>query len=218
MLSLSFDDIPVSAATAGAAALEARGLRGTFYVSAGLAGGDGPLGEYAGEAVVRGLHHRGHEIGCHTFSHSDCGQASAIAIRSEVELNTRTLAQWGIRPPSTFAYPYGDVSHQTKPILANRYKLLRAVHAGVIRQGSDLAQAPAVGIEGASGEATARRWLLRAHASEAWLILFTHDVRPVPSPWGATPDALGRLLDEALSLGFDVVTASEGAEKLGAEP
>ena len=64
-------------------------------------------------------------------------------------------------------------------------------------------QLPAVGIEGADGEETARQWLDKARAANAWLILYTHDVSDTPSQFGCTPGALERLtakavLDEAL--------------------
>ena len=42
MVTFSFDDAPASAADAGARTLELRGIRGTWYFSAGLAGQDGP--------------------------------------------------------------------------------------------------------------------------------------------------------------------------------
>jgi peptidoglycan/xylan/chitin deacetylase (PgdA/CDA1 family) len=86
----------------------------------------------------------------------------------------------------------------------------------VISKGADLNQAPAVGIEGPDGEAIARRWLERARLSNAWLILYTHDVAKDPSPWGCTPEALQRLIDQAVADGFEVVTVAEGAARLAA--
>ena len=41
MISFTFDDAPASAATGGAALLEARGLRGVYYIAAALAGCEG---------------------------------------------------------------------------------------------------------------------------------------------------------------------------------
>ena len=55
----------------------------------------------------------------------------------------------------------------------------------------------------------------RAADRKAWLSLYTHDVQAEPSPWGCTPEALGRLADAAKARGFDVVTAAEGARRLG---
>jgi peptidoglycan/xylan/chitin deacetylase (PgdA/CDA1 family) len=215
MLTFAFDDAPLSAAEAGAAILEARGLRGSFFICAGLAGQDGPSGRYAGAEVVKRLAEAGHEIGCHTYSHLDCGQADAATAVEDVARNAEALAAWGAPLPVTFAWPYGDVAPGPKRALAGRFALLRGLHQGLITAGTDLNQAPAVGVEGPHGEALARRWLARAwRRRQAWLILFTHDVDEAASPWGCTPGALARLADEALALGFEVVTAAEGAGRL----
>ena len=216
MVTFSFDDAPVSAAQAGAAILEQRGLTGTFFFAAELADRDGPMGRFAGEAEVRRLVGAGHEIACHTYSHLDCGQAGGDEALTDVVRNAEALARWSAPKAETFAYPYGDVSGPAKAALAPRYSLLRALHHGLIETGADLNQAPAVGIEGVEGEDMARRWLERAARRKAWLILYTHDVAPAPSAWGCTPGALERLVDAATALGFDVVTAAEGARRIGA--
>jgi peptidoglycan/xylan/chitin deacetylase (PgdA/CDA1 family) len=211
MISFSFDDAPLTAATDGAHILEARGLRGTYVLSVGLAGQASPMGDILTESHARQLAEAGHEIACHTFSHLDCGQAAAGEAADDADSNARALTAWGAPQPTTFAYPYGDVAAGPKAALANRYGLLRALHHGVIEPGSDLNQAPAVGIEGEQGEAVAMRWLETAAAKQAWLILYTHDVAERPSQWGCTPGALARLADAALARGFKVVTVAEGA-------
>ena len=214
MVSISFDDAPASAAEAGAAILEQRGLKGTYYVCSGLAGREGPMGRIADVPQIERLIGAGHEIGCHTFSHLDCGQASADAILNEVTWSRAGVVGLGAPQPATFAYPYGDVSPRAKRLLGQRFCLLRALHHGLVRQGTDLNQAPAVGIEGAEGEAEAWRWLDRAISQTAWLILYTHDVAESPSPWGCTPATLERLIDAALGAGAEIVTVAEGARRL----
>ncbi|MDO8296977.1 MAG: polysaccharide deacetylase family protein [Caulobacter sp.] len=215
MITFSFDDAPASAADAGARTLELRGIRGTWYISAGLAGRDGPMGVYATAEDARRLAAAGHEIACHTFSHLDCGQAGARAIADDVERNAEMLKAWGAGPAESFAYPYGDVSTAAKRVLGGRYRTLRTVQAGLVETGADANQLPSVGIEGPDGEAAALRWLDRAAQRKAWLILYTHDVAASPSPWGCTPEALGHLADAAKARGFDIVTAAEGARRLG---
>ncbi|ENZ81687.1 MULTISPECIES: polysaccharide deacetylase family protein [Caulobacter] len=215
MVSFSFDDAPATACEAGAKALEDRGLRGTYYFAAGLTGRDGPMGRFATGEDARRLHDAGHEIACHTYSHLDCGQSSAAITISDVERNAEALAAWGTGAPVSFAYPYGDVGAPAKTALAGRFKTLRALHHGLITNGADLNQAPAVGIEGDDGEAIAKAWLDRAKARNAWLILYTHDVADRPSQWGCTTGGLERLIDRATAEGFDIVTVAEGARRIG---
>jgi len=218
MVSFCFDDAPESAALAGAGILEDRGLSGTYFISMGLAGRTGPMGPNADAALIGRLLVAGHEIGCHTFSHINCGEAPPEVLADEVDQNLQALQRLGAPEPVTFAYPYGEVSARAKAAFGRRFGLSRALHHGLIGQGSDLNQAPAVGIEGPSGEAVARHWLERALAECGWLILYTHDVQPNPSPWGCTPEALARLADAALAGGAEVVTAAEGYRRVTAPP
>lgn len=214
-LSITFDDAPATAAHAGAAILERLGVRGAYFVSGGLAGAQAPMGVCATAQDYRRLADAGHEIACHTFSHLDCGQASADTALAEADRNAREFADWGLPAPTSFAYPYGDVAGGPKRALGSRFLVLRALHPGLIELGADLNQAPAVGVEGDDGEARARAWLERARRQRAWLILYTHDVRENPSPWGCTPGALARLVEEALEAGFDVAPVSEVARRMG---
>jgi len=119
--------------------------------------------------------------------------------------------------PRTFAYPYGDVSPAAKAVLNTRFMASRALHHGLVTTGTDLNQAPAVGIEGNDGEDVARQWLERAATTpDSWLILYTHDVRESPSNWGCTPQVLERLISEAASKGFEIVTFEDGARRASA--
>lgn len=208
VVSFAFDDAPVSAVREGAAILEAAGVRGTYYISAGLAGRDSPMGLYAGLDEVGRLAAAGHEVGCHTYSHLDCGRAEPAVMACDVGLNRDALAARGLAP-TTFAYPYGEVSPAAKQTLGPRYRALRTVRPGLIEGEADLNWLPAVGIEGPQGEARAAAWLDRARKRDAWVILFTHDVRPEPSAWGCTPEALQRLVTGALANGFTVATVDE---------
>ncbi len=212
MLTISFDDAPISAAQAGAAILERHGGRGTYFISSGLGGQDSHLGPYTTLDDVARLATAGHEIACHTFSHLDCGKAKASTIAAELDANWQALRAVDVTPV-TFAYPYGDVSPWAKALINDRFIAGRALHHGLITSGTDLNQAPGVGIEGTDGEAVARGWIDRAAAAKAWLVLYTHDVRDQPSGWGCTPEALDRLVGEAVARGFEIVTFAEGARK-----
>jgi peptidoglycan/xylan/chitin deacetylase (PgdA/CDA1 family) len=211
MVSFSFDDAPKSS-LAGADILEARGLKGTWFIATGLNDTIGPQGLIGNDADTQRLAKAGHEIANHTFSHLDCGQADQETIAADVARNEAALRALGLET-ETFAYPYGDVSPWAKRILSGQFGLMRGLHHGLIEDGRDLNQAPAVGIEGPDGEVVARRWMDAAERRKAWLILYTHDVIDAPSPYGCTPQALARLADEAVSRGFEVVTVAEGARR-----
>jgi peptidoglycan/xylan/chitin deacetylase (PgdA/CDA1 family) len=214
MLSFAFDDAPASATEVGAEILERRGLKATYYVAAALAGTAAATGRMACAQAVQRLAAAGHEIGCHTYTHLDCGQATAQDAVEDVALNAETLARWGLPRPTTFAYPFGDVASATKRALAGRFRLMRATHPGLVTARSDLNQAPSIGVWGAQGEALAMRWLDQLATRTAWLILTTHDVAEQPSAWGCTPATLERLADAALAAGIEVVTVAKGAARV----
>jgi peptidoglycan/xylan/chitin deacetylase (PgdA/CDA1 family) len=216
LLSISFDDAPATAAHEGARRVEAAGVLATYFISAGLCGETGPMGLNATADEVKAVAASGHEIACHTFSHLDCGQAGAPQIAEDVGRNSDRLAALGLGRPTTFAYPYGDVSIDAKRVLGPRYRALRGLHEGVVEDGSDLNQMPAVGIEGPDGEARASRWLTEAARRRGWLLLYTHDVSDSPSAWGCTPEALDRLLAQAKALDFEIRTVDGALNRIGA--
>src|SRR5690606_35034560 len=94
--------------------LERHGVRGTYFISAGLMGNESHLGHYAGAEPLRKLAQAGHEIACHTYSHLDCGRANGQTIHADIERNQAALKDLGLPASTTFAYPYGDVSPQAK--------------------------------------------------------------------------------------------------------
>lgn len=203
VVSFTFDDIPESAALNGAPILEAAGVKGTYYVCAGLFGRLGHMGRFADADQISDLIQRGHEVASHTLNHIDCHKTSTGMTEIDLDANDQTLQRLGAHCDH-FAFPYGEISPRAKRLISQRYTSLRGVHKGLVYQGSDLNQLPGVGIEGPDGEAVAKAWIDRAIAQKAWLILYTHDVRENPSPWGCTPDSLTRILAYALDQGVKV--------------
>jgi peptidoglycan/xylan/chitin deacetylase (PgdA/CDA1 family) len=211
MISFCFDDVTDNSISVGARLLETRGARGSYFVCAGLLGQAGHMGAYASREQVVRTAAAGHDIGCHTYSHLDCGQAKAIDIAKDLDRNAQALEALGLPLPTTFAYPFGDVSAEAKRVAASRFRLCRALHHGLIGPGADMNQAPAVGIEGPDGEAAARRWMRMASRQGAWLILYTHTLGPTASEFGCSVATFSRLIDEAIAQGFEIVTAAQGA-------
>ena len=91
--------------------LEEYDARGTFYIAGGLV--DAWSGNWTGLSAddIVGLHRRGHEIACHTFSHTRATDLTAAAMAAELEKNRRYLLglDSSIRIEN-FAYPYGTGS------------------------------------------------------------------------------------------------------------
>jgi len=213
MLSVCFDDFPISAAEAGARILEDHGARGTFYAAAALANADGPCGVNFSPAHARTLAAAGHEIGCHTFEHADCAVRGAYASLHDIARNRDALAEMGCGPARTLAYPYGETRVDLKKSLPARFAGARGVLPGLNVGRADLAHLRAYPLFGAGALGAAHAALAQAARRNAWMIVFTHDVSPTPSPWGTSEIDLNDLLKAARAAGVHVAPVCDVLER-----
>jgi peptidoglycan/xylan/chitin deacetylase (PgdA/CDA1 family) len=218
MVSFTFDDVPKSAATVGAPMLEEYSARGTFYISGGLVGQWS--GNWTGVSVddILGLHGRGHELACHTFSHTRATDLDAAAMTAEVENNRHYLK--AIDPSirlENFAYPYGLGSVTHKRQLGKAFRSSRGILPGINSGIVDLQYLRATplielhidrdGIDRAFDEAVAK---------SGWLIFYSHDVKNAPSPYGCSPTLLRHALDAASRRNIPVLSIAEALRQAGA--
>ena len=132
MVSFTFDDLPKSAATTGADLLEAHGARGTFYVSGGLVGVGTPDWPAGDADDVLSLYRRGHEIGCHTFSHQRACDLDVASLANEIMRNRGYFRALDASiETETFAYPYGYGSFGRKHQLKDQFQTCRSIVPGI---------------------------------------------------------------------------------------
>ncbi len=213
VVSVTFDDFPRSAGYAGAEILEAAGARGTYYVSAGLAGSRNHLGALFDPQDLIRLHDAGHEIACHTAGHHDLAAAADDDVLRSVAENAATLAAYGVKTAaSNFAYPYGEASPAAKRVLSQRFDTLRGVRPGVNRGQVDRALLRAVEINSESVESVIAH-VADAAARGGWLILYTHDVRESPSRWGCRPGELTQVVRSVVDRGLEIATVADAARR-----
>lgn len=205
ILTVSFDDFPITAARAGAAVLEGHGARGSYFAAAGLMGEAGPCGRNFAAEDLLSLAGRGHEIGCHSFAHEDGAVHDPRETLADYAKNADAIAALGHATPlTTLAYPYGETRVALKQALPARIRLARGVLPGLNHGRVDLAQLRAYAMFGANAAERLIPVLERAATRNAWMIVFTHDVAAAPSPFGTTPQALDSLLVSARALGFAI--------------
>src|ERR1700710_182001 len=186
MVSFTFDDIPKSAATVGAAILERHGALGTFYVIGSQVGTSSPLWDMVDGDDVVALHRGGHEIACHTFSHKRACDLDAGALSDEIERNQRYLRS--LEPSiriENFAYPFGYGSFVRKRQLKDVFKSCRSIVPGVNSGTVDLQFLRAIPlIDRRIDRDGIERAFDQAQTANGWLIFYTHDVAADPSPYG----------------------------------
>lgn len=219
-VSFCFDDFPKSAATVAAPMLEQRGWRATWYVAGGFQGTTEPqYGEMFDDADLFRLRSTGHDFGCHTYDHIDCSEASAEEIEEQCRRNMEFLAERGITDVASFAYPFGAVSLASKKHFSLADFALRGVKPGLNRGDVDLNLLKACGLQKETGGTERALSDLEAlKDSDGWLIIFTHDVRNNPSPWGVTPVDYKDLLDAVDASGAAVLTVGDMVERMRRTP
>jgi peptidoglycan/xylan/chitin deacetylase (PgdA/CDA1 family) len=199
VVSFTFDDFPQSAWTNGGAILGKYDLRGTYYTALDLAGTENHLGPMFGLDDLRALHRTGHEIACHTFSHSDCRRASPAEIVAEVDANAAAFgALFGGATMTNFAYPFGALSLSAKATLSPRFASCRSTGQGVNLGTVDMTDLLGIRIYDGSFSRDRLHQLIDDNcAAGGWLIFYTHDVSNTPSDFGCTPAQLESVVAHA---------------------
>ena len=218
MVSFTFDDIPDSAANVGAPMLEEYGGRGTFYVAGGL------LSQWSGHwngadaDDIVGLHSKGHEIACHTFSHRRAIDLDQNTMAEEIELNRRFLE--GLNSSiklENFAYPYGQASISRKGQLADNFRSSRGIVPGVNSGHIDLHFLRATPlVNDHLDEDGVERVFDEAVETGGWLIFYGHDITATPSPYGCTPNLMRHALKAAERRKLPIVSVAEALRRADA--
>ena len=212
LVTFTFDDVAASACSVGAPMLERYNVRGTYYISGGGCGAASPGGRLATNDQMKSLHAKGHELGCHTYSHAAVASISSGELACELDQNQtflRSIASGII--VRNFAYPYGDLSFRTKLYLEGRFDSCRSLIWGVNTGIVDLGALKTQALENASLD---RRRIVELIAetvrTRGWLIFSSHDVNEEPSRFGVSPDLLEFALAAAREAGCFPVTVAEG--------
>ena len=217
IVSFTFDDVPDTAWTNGAAILEKYRARGTFYIAGGLEGRIEADRRLISAEGCRDLFTRGHEIGCHTFSHRKVSSLSSRTFAGDLGQNEAFLSGAGIsRRPTNFAFPYNAASPRLRPVLKRRYTTCRAAGEAINRGTVDPFMLKAVEIRQPEDHALGlTRWIDDVAANPGWLIFFTHDITASPTSYGCRPETLERLVSHALERQCDILPVCDALDRFG---
>ena len=213
--SISFDDIPETAATTGAPILEHAGVRGTFYICGGHAGGDFEGRPQFDASHLKALHRAGHEIGCHSYDHPDVARLSDAERLKDLEANVTFLRDTlGDVQFSSFAYPYGAVSFGAKLFYSRQFLTCRGVYRGVNAGLMDFSDLRGVGLEVRQHDMSrVADHIAEAKETNGWLIFFSHDVSNDPSPYGCRPKDLEAVIEALKAADIEILPVKAGAAR-----
>jgi peptidoglycan/xylan/chitin deacetylase (PgdA/CDA1 family) len=204
LVSFTFDDVPESAYLNGAAILDAQGIRGTFYIAAGICGTDDTHWRVINLDQVRALHDSGHEIGCHTFSHVAVETLDAAEMTDERQRNRERLSDAcpGISL-TNFCYPFGKVSLPRKLQLQDVFDSCRGIYEGINSGTLDLALLRVIELyDRTLTDGKLERVLRETRDRNGWLIFYTHDVADPPSWIGCSPAKFKCTVQAVQSMGL----------------
>ncbi len=218
IVSFTFDDFPHTAYSAGGAILEQFGVRGTYYAAAGLMNTSNELGEQFRPEDLDSLLEKGHELASHTFSHISCRSVSCSAFREDVRKGRKAIEEvTGLDSPN-FAYPLGHVTLQAKRTLGLDLGSARGIVPGFNGPAVDLNLLRANSLYGdLEGADRAEELIVENTKRKAWLIFYTHDVRPNPSAFGCTPALMEFVVSGAVRRGCRILTVGEVLTEVGVQ-
>ncbi len=217
LVSFTFDDVPDSALDEGAAILERHGVRGTFYIAGGLAGQVEPERVLIAPDGCRELAERGHEVGCHTFSHRRIRDIPRSELPQDLDRNAAYLAGAGVAPPPVnFAFPYNAAWPLARAEFRRRFRSCRGAGEAINRGRVDPLMLKAVEIRQPDAQARAlTRWIDEVAEAPGWLVFFTHDIAARPTTHGCTPETFERLVAYAVERGCTVLPVDRALDRLG---
>lgn len=220
IVTFSFDDFPRSALTTGGRILEDFGGRATYYVAMSLMGTNNQLGEQFRYDDLYSLVEHGHELASHTFSHVSARKTSFGVFLQDVEKGEKTIQEHiDLVPSGNFAYPYGAVTLAVKQKLGPRMRSCRGTCAGFNSPTVDLNLLRANALYGGIEQAgRARQLILENEKRRGWLIFYSHDVTPDPSPFGCTPTLFEAIVSFVAHRSSRVMTVAEVMTELGHPP
>ena len=206
ILSLSFDDIPMSAWTEAGPVLAEHGVKATYYVCGGLAGGRNlDLPQFETEHL-QALHEAGHEVGCHTYDHVSTLTLSPAELDASLARNAAWVAErLDGYEMLTFAYPFGDCALGAKSVIDGRFLCGRGVRDGINGGRADRNLLQAIGLESRRLPGyDLEKLVADTAASKGWLIAYGHDVGDAPTPYGCRPEDIDRLIRLAKAADLDI--------------
>lgn len=207
LISFTFDDAPKSAWTYGGEILSRYGFLGTYYCAGDLIGKSHPsLGVFCDEEDISAMIKEGHEVGCHTRSHLNCQTASRAQIERDMASNRKLFAEQFDQSLTSFAYPYGIVTLGAKFAASAQYACARGTREGINRYVTDLTQLKTISIYHGLSLDRARALIEKTRRSRGWLIFYTHDLQPQPSPFGCTSDQFEKIVKLVYDSGCNVLT------------
>ena len=210
MVTLNFDDGPISIFQNALPLLDAANIKSTQYIVSEAI----DWSDYMNLAQIQTLASGGHEIGGHTRTHPHLTTLSRTELTVEIAGGKADLEVLGFTP-QTFSYPFGEFNDLVREeVIAAGYIGARSVRSGFNTKHTDPFDLVDQHVEVNTTVATITGWIDKAIADRTWLILELHDINLSGDTYSATPATLSAVLDYINERGIDVVPMTVGLTRM----
>lgn len=128
MITICFDDSFKSDYEIALPILEKYGIRATFYVIGWQ--NTRPTDKFTAEEEIKEISDHGHEIGCHTITHTRLTELTDEQIINELTTNKKYLEEITGKPVYTHCYPAGRTNEHIDNIVGGIYESARGTWHG----------------------------------------------------------------------------------------
>lgn len=194
---LTFDDAPVTQATFAAPILRKYKFGATFFICE-FPPNFADKTKYMSWQQIQHLDRMGFEIGNHTAFHTHVSKMNRQQFEDSLAYIEEKCRQWGIRKPTTFAYPSYDTGSKDLDVLTERGYIFA-------RAGREVPYDPltdnALLVPGIDAYGTDPQKILDAirQAHDGKIVVLTiHGIPDYEHPWVTTPPELFRQYMEFL--------------------
>lgn len=206
LITLAFDDGPISVYENALPILRASGHKTTQYIVTDYTSFPG----YMSPSQVAEMFAEGHEIGSHSLNHADLTSLTPEEINYQLAESKRILESYGFDVRS-LAYPFGYNNSLIKQLLAqNGYESGRATIEGVNVKNGDPYALKVMSILVNTPLSAVKSEIDQALADKSWLILLFHQINYEGNKYSATPETLFAITNYLNQKQAEVVTVSEG--------
>lgn len=220
IISFTFDDFPKSALFRGGAILREHGLFGTYYVSCGLMGQNGPTGEIFSHEDLGECVRQKHELGCHTFNHCHAWDTKPAEFEASILRNQQALGpELTGSKLTSLSYPISYPRPATKRRVARYYDCARgggqAFNAGI----TDSMYLKSFFIEQSRDDLGAIKSMIDSNSrGSGWLIFATHDISETPTRFGCTPRLFEQVVEYSARSGATVLPVGQAWQRINPKP
>lgn len=216
IVSFTFDDFPKSALYTGGEILGEYGAAGTYYASFGLMGTEAPTGTMFVPEDLKMLFDKGHELGCHTYSHCHSWDTDPSAFEQSVIRNQQALSD--LIPGAVFrsiSYPISVPRPRTKEKIAKYFACCRCGGQTYNAGEADASYLSAYFLEKTRHDFShVERVIEQNRAANGWLILATHDISGTPTQFGCTPTFFEEVVRKVVDSGARILPVIRAWEEL----